>query len=166
MVNKSQIQNNLIQINTLYSKNVGYKKALYYSKLAILEVCGWIEESIDDMVLGYANKYLGETKNAEFVEEIVSHTYSFEYERSFRHLLIQILGIINVEKLENNLDPIKFQSMKSSLGTLKKSRDIHAHTYTKGVTMTAYAPSFAISHFKNVYRGLKNVESSIRKMRI
>lgn len=164
MINKTQIENNLTQINALYQKYMGYKEALYYSKLAILEVCGWIEESIDDVVLGCVNKQLTETKNLEFVEEVINQTYSFEYERHFRHLLIQILGIINVEKLENNLEPIKFELMKSSLGTLRKYRNIHAHTYTKGVTKTMYAPSSTMNHFKYVYQGLKDVESCIRKM--
>jgi len=166
MVKKTHIENNLTQINALYQKRTRSREAQYYSKLAILEICGWIEESIDDVVSGYANKYLREIKNLDFVKEVVSLTYSFEYERNFRHLLIQVIGIINVEKLENNLDPVKFELMKSSLGTLKKYRDIHAHTYTKGVTKTMYAPSSAISHFKYVYQGLKDVESCIRKMRI
>ena len=166
MVDNTQIENNLTQIKALFQKHIGDDEAPYYSKLAILEVCGWIEESIDDVVSGYANKYLREIKNLDFVKEVVSLTYSFEYERNFRHLLIQVIGIINVEKLENNLDPVKFELMKSSLGTLKKYRDIHAHTYTKGVTKTMYAPSSAISHFKYVYQGLKDIESCINEMKI
>jgi len=165
MVNKTHIERNLTQINALYQKHMGDKKALYYSKLAILEVCGWIEESIDDVVLECASKRLTETKNLEFVKEAVNHTYSFEYERNFRNLLIQVFGIINVEKMESSLDQVKFELMKSSLGTLRKYRDIHAHTYTKGVTKTMYAPSSTVNHFQYVYQGLKNVESCIRKMK-
>ena len=134
---------------------MGNKKAQYYSKLAILEVCGWIEESIDNMVNGCANKKLTETKNVKFIEEIVSNTYSFEYDRHFRNLLIQVFGIINVEKMESSLDAVKFDLMKSSLGTLKKYRDTHAHAYTKGVTTTIHAPSSTIRHFKMSTKDLK-----------
>ena len=166
MINKAQIEKNLAQIKVLYQNNLGNKEAHYYSKLAILEVCGWIEESIDNIVNGCANKKLTETKNVKFIEDIVNHSYSFEYERHFRNLLVQVFGIINVEKIESSLDGVKFDLMKSSLGTLKKYRDTHAHTYTKGVTTTIYAPSSTESHFKNVYIGLKDVESCIRKIRI
>lgn len=166
MINKTYIANNLTQLNSLYQKHMGDKRALYYSKLAILEMCGWIEESIDDIVFGCANKHLTKKGNLDFVNAVINQTYSFGYERHFRSMIIQVIGIINLEKLEKNLDQTKFDLMKSSLGTLKKFRDLHAHTYIRGSTQTVYAPSRMIGHFKNVYQGLKDFESCIRRIRI
>ena len=167
MVNKTYIQNNLDQIDRLYQRYMRNKKrGLYYSKLAILEVCGWIEESMDNIVRGYANKRLKEPKNLRSVENLVNHTYGFHYEDSFRDMLIHIIGIIKLEILEQIFNQHKFTQMTSSLGVLKQRRDELAHTYIKGTTPTIDAPSLTKNRFLNVYEGLKDIESCIRKIKI
>ncbi len=167
MVNKTYIQNNLDQIDRLYQRYMRNKKrGLYYSKLAILEVCGWIEESMDDIIRGCANKHLKEPKNINFVEELIGETYSFKYHNNFRNMLIQTMGIINVEKLERVFDTNKFIQMTSSLGELKQRRDDQAHTYIKGTTLAIDAPSLTKKRFQNVYEGLKDIEHLINKMKI
>jgi hypothetical protein len=167
MVNKTYIQNNLDQIDRLYQRYMRYKKrGLYYSKLAILEVCGWIEESMDDIIRGCANKHLEEPKNIRFVEELIGDTHSFKYHDNFRNMLIQTMGIINVEKLERVFDANKFIQLTSSLGELKQRRDDQAHTYIKGTTLTIDAPSWTKKRFQNVYEGLKDIEHRINKMNI
>ena len=167
MIAKTYIQNNLSQINNLYQKSPSQKHALYYAKLAILELCGWIEESMDDIVERCANRHLKDLDNLKFVKtHVVRRTYSFVYDTHFRNMLIQVLGIINVEKLERSLDSTKFHLMKSTLDTLKKSRDNEAHTHIKGTTKRLDAPSLTQSRFQLVYAGLKDVEGCIRNMTI
>ena len=167
MIKKSQIQNNLAQIDRLHRQYMGDKMVgLYYSKLAILEVCGWVEESMDNIAQGCAKKHLKETKNLKFVENLVKHTYGFHYEDNFRDMLIQIIGIIKLEILEQIIDQYKFTQMTSSLGALKQRRDELAHTYIKGTTPTIDAPSLTKNRFLNVYEGLKDIESCINKMKI
>jgi hypothetical protein len=166
MVKKTQIQSNLNQIEKLYQKYMGGRRGLYFSKLAIIEACGWIEESMDDIIRGCANKHLKEQKNLKSVEELIRETHSFKYDPSFRDMLIQIIGIINVEKLEQVFDEHKFTQMTSSLGELKQRRDDQAHTHIKGTTLTIDAPSVTKKRFQNVYEGLKDIESRIYKMKI
>lgn len=121
---------------------------------------------MDDIVRTCANKHLKNSKNLQFVEDsVIQHTYGFEYQRHFRNMLIQVLGIINVEKLENNLDGTKFHPMESTLGTLKTYRDNEAHTHLKGATKRLDAPSVTRNHFQKVYDGLKDIEHRIRSMR-
>ncbi len=166
MVDKTQIENNLTQIDALFQKHIGDDEAPYYSKLAILEACGWIEESMDDIIRGCANKRLKESKNLRFVEELIKETHSFRYASNFRDMLIQIVGIINVEKLEQVFDEHKFTQMTSSLGVLHQRRNDQAHTYIKGTTPTIDAPSWTERRFQYVYEGLKDIESCINKMKI
>jgi hypothetical protein len=166
MVDKTQIENNLTQIDALFQKHIGDDEAPYYSKLAILEACGWIEESMDDIIRGCANKHLKEPKNIKFVEGLIGDTYSFKYHDNFRNMLIQTMGIINVEKLEQVFDEKKFIKMTSSLGELKQRRDDQAHTYIKGTTSTIDAPSWTERRFQYVYEGLKDIEFCINKMKI
>ena len=166
MVNKTRIQSNLNQIEKLYQKYTVGRRGLYFSKLAIIEACGWIEESMDDIIRGCANKHLSDQKNLRVVEGLIKDTHSFKYEPNFRGMLIQTIGIINVEKLERVFDTNKFIQMTSSLGELKQRRDDQAHTYIKGTIRTIDAPSLTKKRFLNVYEGLKDIESYISKMRI
>ena len=166
MVDKTQIENNLTQINALFQKHIGDNEAPYYSKLAIIEACGWIEESMDDIIRGCAKKHLKETKNLNYVEKLVKHTYGFHYEDNFRDMLIQIIGIIKLEILEQIIDRYKFTQMTSSLGALKQRRDDLAHTYIKGTTPTIDAPSWTEKRFQYVYEGLRDIEHHINEMKI
>ncbi len=166
MVKKTGIQSNLNQIEKLYQKYMSGRRGLYFSKLAIIEACGWIEESMDDIILGCANKHLKEQNNLKSVGTSIKQTHSFTYDPDFRHMLIHIIGIINVEKLEQDFDQHKFTQMTSSLSALKQRRDELAHTYIKGTTPTIDAPSVTKNRFQNVYEGLKDIESRINKIKI
>ena len=168
MVNKTHIQNNLNQIEKLHQKYMSgrSRKGEYFSKLAIIEVCGWIEESMDNIAQGCAKKHLTETGNIKFVESLIKHTYGFHYEDNFRDMLIQIIGIIKLEILEQIIDQHKFTQMTSSLSVLRQRRNELAHTYIKGTTPTIDAPSLTKNRFLNVYKGLKDIESCINKMKI
>lgn len=79
---------------------------------------------------------------------------------------MQVLGIINLEKLECKLDPVKFPLMKATLGTLKTYRDTEAHTHLKGVTKRLDAPSMTKSRFLMVYDGLKDIEVKVRHLKL
>jgi len=167
MVNKTQILNTLAHTEKLYQKYTRDKRGLYFCKLAIIEVSGWIEESMDDIALSWAKRYLTNPHNLDFVKNtIISRTTSFEYDQHFRQMLMRVLGIIHLERLEKTLDQQKFTRMKSALLILKHSRDTQAHTHIKGATKTIDAPSVTKNHFQNVYDGLKDIEFCIRKVKI
>ncbi|MBL7119666.1 MAG: hypothetical protein ISS53_03160 [Dehalococcoidia bacterium] len=167
MIAKSYILNNLTIIENLYLKSSTAKKALFHSKLAILELCGWIEESMDDIIRTCASRHLKKQDNLRQVEkDIIKPTYGFEYNRHFRNMLLQLLGIINLERLEHALDPVKFQLMESTLETLKTCRDREAHTHLKGATKTLDAPSVTKYRFLLVYAGLKDIEAKVKSLQL
>ena len=62
MIAYSYIENNLDQLDKRYVKSKTSRDASYYSKLAILELCGWIEMSIDDCIVRSANRILKDTE--------------------------------------------------------------------------------------------------------
>lgn len=166
MLAKSDIQATLKALDIKYRKATKPKDALFYSKLAVLELCGWIEESMDDSVRRCAKKHLKVQANRDFVEErVIDKTYAFDYNR-FRFMLIRVVGIINVERLEQKMNSTILSSFKSSLGALKKVRDSEAHTHIHGVTKTIDAPSVIRSQFKHVYAGLKEIETLLRSAKI
>ena len=164
MVNKTQIQNTLVRIEKLYQIHIGDYRGKYFAKLAIIETCGWIEECMDDIVRRCAAKHLSDKKNIAFVDKLIEDIHSFKYSH-FRNMLIQVLGIVNVERLEQTYNQNKFDQMSSSLGSLKKRRDDQAHTYIKGTTQIIDAPSLTRSRFEKAYDGLKDIETCVRKLK-
>jgi hypothetical protein len=142
-------------------------RALFYSKLSILELCGWIEESMDNIIRCCGNRNLKDRTNRQLVEKgIIKRTYGFEYNRHFRKMLIQVVGLIAFERLERRMDSSKLQLMKSALGSLRTLRDTEAHTHLKGVTRRLDAPSVTKARFFDVYHGLREVETGLRKMKL
>lgn len=165
MISRVDIQQNFTEINNLYQQSTNSKEALYYSKLALIELCGRIEESIDELMLACANRNLSVSNNRDFVEnEIIGLTYGFEYNKHIRGMFMRIIGIINLEKLEKTVDPIKFHLMKSALGTLAISRNKAAHKYINGTTASIDAPSTTDRNFQYVYDGLEDIDNCISRI--
>jgi len=167
MVVKKYILENLNNLDSLYKKSVGAKEPLYYSKLAILELCGWIEISMDDIVRQCAKKNLRNLSNRKYIEEeFIERTHSFGYSTHFRRMLIGVIGLNFIEKLEQEVDSYKFGRLRATLGSLKKDRDIEAHEYIKGTTKMLDAPSVTKNNLLCVYDGLKEFEKELRRLRL
>lgn len=167
MIAKSSISANLRSLNTQFKRNKSPKLCLFYSKLAILELCGWTEESMDDMVLWYAKKHLKNDVNINYIKkEVVGKTYGFDYAKHFRKMLSQVVGMVNFEKVERKVDQIKKVKLASTLNSLKQIRDKEAHTHVKGTTRVINSPSITITQFDDVYAGLKEFERIVRTLPI
>lgn len=163
MITRSYILSNLRALDRLYKNAASSKESLFCSKLAILELCGWIEESMDDVILRCASRHLKFNENREYVRKlVVRKTYGFDYDYHFRGMLIQLIGIISVETLEKRVDQVKQTQLKATLATLKSARDPEAHTHIKGVTRHINAPSITLSQFAVVYEGLVEYDTVIR----
>ena len=164
MLSKSSILSNLSTINKLYNKTSSKKEAFFYSKLAILELCGWIEESMDNIVINCANRKLRNNDNLIFLKkEIIKKVHGFDYHNNFRKMLMQVVGLIRLEIIESKVDQTKLEQMKAALNALKAQRDPVAHTHIKGVTLRIDAPSITKQRFVNVYEGLKNIEHELKQ---
>lgn len=138
MVNKNTIQNNLLQLEHCFNaassrrSRSENRKLLYYSKLAILELCGWVEEAMDDIVLSCSRRCITMPDNLAKVVGLVDRTWGFDYSDDFRKMLIQVIGIVNVEKLEGTIDSVKLQMMKTEFGHLEPARNLYSHTHIRG----------------------------------
>lgn len=166
MIAQSYIIGNLEAINRSYLNVSSQRESFFLSKLAILELCGWIEESMDDVVMRCAIRHLKEPVNRKYCkDDFVKRTYGFDYHNNFRLMLIRLLGLINVENIESRVDRNKHDSMTAALSSLKAQRDTEAHTHLKGVTRTINAPSVTIAQFQPVYEGLREFDRVIRGTR-
>ena len=165
MIAKSYIESTLKELDKLYNQASSQKKAIYFSKLAVIELCGWIEETVDEIVLRHANRKLKNNDNKTYCKEkIIKSNYGFQYLQNVRPMLISLVGLIGVEKIENELEKTaQITLLKSNLGNLKLSRNEAAHTHLKGITRTYNAPSRTIGDFNRICTVLEKLDCELRK---
>jgi len=156
---------NLSKLDRLYRNASTVKEGLFYSKLALLELCGWIEESMDDIVMRCCIRCVRDERNRKFIrKQVVERTYGFEYDKHFRKMLISMIGVIGVERLERKIPPQTLAQLKATLHALELARNPEAHTHIKGVTRRIDAPSAMLQHFTQIFTGLKEYERVVRTL--
>lgn len=162
MIAKTEIERTLKGLQHRYGKAKTQKEPLWLSKLAIIELCGWIEVSLDDLVLRLANKTLNETGHlTHFQIEVVNKNFGFHYKKHFKNMLMASVGLEGVERIESLVSSINKALLLSEFGALTISRNNLAHTYVKGVAAAIDAPSVTLARFNRIYPALKDYESAI-----
>jgi hypothetical protein len=165
MIAKSYIKSTLIELDKLYNNASSQKKAIYFSKLAVIELCGWIEETLDDVIIKHGNRNLKTSINKTFCkEDIVIPNYGFQYNKNIRPMLLKLLGLIQLEVFEQELEKTaQITLLKSNLGSLKRIRNEAAHTHLKGVTRRYNAPSRTLGDFNRISELLESFDNELRK---
>lgn len=164
MLVKSYIQSNLKALDVKFRKSNSPKDNLFYSKLAILELCGWLEESIDTVVRDCAKRHIKTLPNIAIIESEIKRNYGFSYDKNFKLLLSKVIGIVVFERIEGKIDSQKLQLFTSTISTLVTKRNSEAHTHIRGVAKTIDAPSVTIVNFNNLYNGLLEFESELKTL--
>lgn len=169
MVVKQNILRTLKKMEQQYQIHISSRDpnmAIYYSKLATLEYCGWIEETLDSLIERAVKNQLKTISFKNLMKNKIKKTYGFKYDANFQPMLIYALGIIKTEKLEfilnknGNLD-----ILKSELENMTTIRNQAAHTHTKnGRTITFFAPSDIINKLNTLHPILKDFYSQIVKL--
>jgi len=164
MITKSYLLKTLNWLDQPYNDpTADDQKTSSYSKLALIELCGWIEETMDDIVLRCAKRCLKSPANKKFIDKTVSGTHSFEYE-AFRKMLMMVIGLATLEKIEEKLEKTgKISALKGDLGNLNKSRNQAAHTHTKGTLTTYDAPSKTKYNFERIYAWLTELDEELQR---
>lgn len=162
MNSKQDIESLLQKILELYDATNDVKEQELYSKIALLELCGWLEVTLDEIVKNYALNAeapkLTKSNNVKYLEEIIiGKTYGFKYDENFKPILIRTIGIIGFEKLEIKCES-ELQRLKSVFGTIQKERDIAAHTSMAGVMRSYDSPSTIKSKLNQIYLLLEKIE--------
>lgn len=166
MVVKSYIAKNLQQIDRLYLQSSSVQNGLFFSKLATLELCGWIEISMDEIVCSLSNRLVKDSRNRKFFQkQVMKQVHGFDYEQHFRKMLIALVGLHGVESIEKKVDPALFHPMCAALNNLKPYRDKHAHEYIKGTTLQLDAPSKTLSMFNAVHAGLVDIDKVLKSIK-
>jgi hypothetical protein len=160
MLPKQPIEDLLNELVNLYDSTSDSNHKIYYSKLSLIELCGWIELCIDEITKNYIDLKLSKTTNINLAKkQFVDNTFGFEYDKNLRPILIKLIGIVNVEPLEDLLDHNgDFTLLKSQLNSLISLRNPAAHTSIAGVTHTYQAPSTMLIYLNSIYDKLAKLE--------
>ena len=165
MIVKKYILSNLNRFDRLYNQSLissDPKDPIYYSKLAVIEFCGWIEMSMDDIINRSAYPYLKTTIFKQMLSDTIDNVYGFQYKKHFRKTLCHAIGMVKMEKIETKLiNNGDLDTFKSQLDNLKKLRDEAAHTWVSGTTPIYPSPSIIISYLMIIYPILRFLYSEV-----
>jgi hypothetical protein len=145
----------------------GTERPTYLSKLALLELCGWLEWRFDDLV-HTASAAVGVDK--DWVEkEVVQATHGFTYNDHLRKMLCRVVGefaLQHVETLFETDNPGKLEQLKGALTILKNSRGVLAHTHSASPVarqQVVNAPSWSINQQRILAKSIDLYESCLSK---
>ena len=167
MIPKRPLLHQLKKLDKLYNGALlGSDNELpkYYSRLAVLELGSWVEECMDDIVKCYPKrKRVREISSQQYIDDIVSKNYGFEYNDNFRKMIKRVSGIVILERVEKKMNPTLKQGLESTLTKIYPERNDHAHKPIH-LAPNFTSPSVCISLFDNIYDGLKEYEKHFKRI--
>lgn len=135
------------------------------SKLAVLELCGWIEAEFDRLALLVES---GRLDDADWVHaKIISRTHGFHYDKHWRDMLTMLVGEVFARRVERRMEenhPGDLDRLKSLLGTLWRMRCDFAHadlTVNITVMQTFHAPSWTIDQHRTLVNLLDHYQQEM-----
>lgn len=162
MLSKTDIELLINELDSLYNTCNDSNLQIYYSKFALLELCGWLEIAMDDIIISSSNNLLEQSNIDHIKQSVVGKTYGFNYETHFRPMLLSIVGIKYLELLESDVDNNgDLTILKSELSTLWGIRKKAAHTSISGVALSFHAPNTIKNSLNRIYPILQKIESLI-----
>jgi hypothetical protein len=161
MLPSAQLRMLLDDLDSLHGgAGVSIQQQNYYEKLALIELCGWIEQSVDEM----AKAYCSGIRDSSELDKILKRIHGFDYD-NLRSIMIQIIGISHVLDVEDSLmnQGVSYQVLTTQLKSLTKKRNDAAHTHIPGVQITYDSPSSIIAELNQLEPALKDLESELSK---
>jgi hypothetical protein len=120
------------------------------SKLATIELCGWLEGEFDRLIRIVGN---GRVNDAQWIEEkVIKNTFGFQYEKHWRSMLCKVIGEVFAQRVEAAMEaahPGDLEQLRSLLNQLSMDRNRFAHadlTANQAAMVTFNAPSLSINH--------------------
>lgn len=150
MIKHTKIENSLNFLNTLYDDLIlseDQTRAILISKLALLEFCGWLEETIDEIAINCISATIPKAIDRQRLQDKIDHTTGFSY-RSMRELLTHALGVKKYNEVEKRLNKDgSLERLQSKLASLNKHRRDAAHRTVQGAMETYNSPNVILSDF-------------------
>lgn len=144
------------------------ERPVLLSKLALLELCGWIECELDELVRKAGR---GRLNDPDWVEKsVVSTTYGLHYVKHFRPMMTKVVGEIFVRRIELEIEasyPGDLDRLRNRLGALWDLRCKMAHANVGAAVpqqITYQAPSVSVQIHKDIETLFTHFESAMAKV--
>lgn len=168
MIVKKNISKTLKDLDRRYNDALFSSSAedsIYFSKLAILEYCGWIEDTLDKIVRRSVKNKLKTPPYTDMLRSTIKDNSGFQYKQNFRPMLTKVIGLVEMEYIEKELEKTgNLAILISELEAVKKDRDCAAHTWIKNATRTYPAPSTTKSRLENIYPITREIYSIVTRL--
>lgn len=135
------------------------------SKLAILELCGWLEVEFDRLIRLVE---VGRLNDAGWVDKhVIEKTNGFSYNNHWRPMLCKVVGEVFARRVEHEMEvahPTELDQLKSLLGQLWKDRCSFAHADMNSNVAAQQmfnAPSWTISQHTKIVQILGRYEQKL-----
>lgn len=145
MVDPIEITGILNKLDNLYNNTADIDLLNWYSKLSMLEFCGWIESTMDQIVLSFSNREIKEKKYKDHCTSILNKNHGFLYSGHFKEMLCRIIGLHNLEKIETKIGNDNIETLNRELELLWKLRGELAHTFTDSMKVYKTSPSIILN---------------------
>ena len=157
------IETRLETLETLYNQSmiqVDDELPILYSKIAIIELGGWIEETRDYFANKLFSKLFYSSDNTD-LKKVIGTVSGFDYVYFRNNVFRKLIGEHGTSEIEHMLDTSTHDIFKANLGTLWKQRNACAHRSVEGTTLKIQAPSSTIAQFKHIKDGLIQIDNAI-----
>ena len=160
------IEATLKLLDTWYNEpSAGSERPKLLSKMAVLELCGWLEGEFDRLVLAAAGTRLNDT--VWVTDNVVKRTSGFAYSEHWRPMLAAVVGEIYVRRVEARLEaasPGDLDRLRAALGALWKIRCSFAHADLAANVASQQsfdAPSWSINQHRVLKKLLTRYEQEM-----
>lgn len=171
---QSKIRKNLDLLEARFNESMsstllkqGSILAAMFSKLAILEVCGWLEQTIDSIMYYYINNTVSNRQIRELIkQQVIDSVYGFTYGRDLKPLMMKLLGAkqfhcIELRLQKKGLDQILF----TCINQLNTERNVAAHTYWHGASQQRFdAPSVTRKVFNQLLPIVLEINFCVKRL--
>ena len=165
MVDFVSIDTTLNKLDGLYYASSDTQMNILYSKLSVLELCGWIEISVDTILNEYVDSHILNIDNCKKIRKIINNTYGFDYEKHLFPLFSSVIGINNLENILDVITPTDLSNLISLTNTYSVIRNKAAHTDTpNGTTRTYNSPSIVLNDYRKIKGAIKTLEDEVQKL--
>lgn len=155
MIIKRKIEKDLQCLHLLYTHSIAGPDPqipVYYSKLSVLELSGWIEVSFD-LIAQRAVKHRIKTSRFEkLVKAAINRNHGLNYDGNFLDMMAKLIGLPECEELERHLDTDgSLTILKSELDSIINQRRVAAHIALAHTTVGFDSPSVSLVRLKRLY---------------
>ena len=164
-VDYATIETILTVLDAQFSSTVGSTDRtlpIAYSKLSLLEISGWIEESMDTILFNYIDSKIIDATCKSQTKDVIRKNYSFD-ESHFYHIFICALGVNNLENILDHIGAAQTTVLMAKFNDYASKRNNAAHKYQL-VTSTFPAPSQVLNDYRIIKPIISDLEQEVIRL--